>query len=86
MTSAETLARLQRRGARPNPKYGKPTLGASAGLTRLDVVVEAEKIRRIVFILQGDEAIVIEPVSFTGDGIALVSDVIAIRACNQERP
>ncbi len=43
-----------------------------------DVVIHAEKVRRIVFVFQGDEAIVIAAVSLSRDGVALVGDVVTV--------
>jgi len=44
----------------------------------LDVVVHAEEVRRIVFVFQGDEAIVIAAVRFACDGVALIGYVVAV--------
>jgi hypothetical protein len=50
-----------------------------------DVVIHAEKVSWIVFVFQGDQAVVIGPVSFTGDSLSLVGNVIPKGARDQKR-
>src|SRR5438128_10034176 len=54
-------------------------------LTRLDVVVHTKEIGWVVLVFQGDQAIVIGPVSCARDRLALVGDIVAIRVCDQKR-
>ena len=51
-------------------------------LARLDVVVHAEKVRGVVFILESNEAVVIAAVRLAGDGVALVGDVVSVGSCD----
>lgn len=48
-------------------------------------MVHAKEVFRIVLVFHGYEAIVIGTVRFAGNRLALVSGVVAIRACDQER-
>ena len=50
-----------------------------------DVVVHAEEIRRVVLVLQDNEAVVIRPVSFTRNGRSLVGNIISVGTRNQKR-
>ncbi len=52
---------------------------------RFDVVVHAEEVRRVVLVLQSDEAVVIRTIGFTGVRISFVLQVIDIDACDHER-
>jgi hypothetical protein len=49
-------------------------------------MVQAKEICRVVFVFQGDEAIVIAAGSLARDGISIVGDIIALSACDQIRP
>ncbi len=66
-----------------------PLLIAGPGLYRivwLNVMVHAEEVCRIIFVLQSHQPIVIAAVGLARDGVALVGDVIAVRTSHQKRP
>jgi hypothetical protein len=56
----------------------QPPIKACAAFCGLDVVVHAEEVCRVVFVFQGDEAIVIAAVHFACDGVALIGYVVDV--------
>src|SRR5713101_5561803 len=52
----------------------------------LDVVVHAEEVCRVVFVLQGSQSIVVRAVGGSREGVSFVRDVVDIRAGHKVRP
>jgi len=49
---------------------------------RFDVVVQAEEVCGVVFVFQGNKAVVIAAVGFACEGVALIGYVVAISSGN----
>jgi hypothetical protein len=53
-------------------------VGLSGADCRLDVVVHTEEVRRIEFVFQSNEAIIVAAVGFASDCVPLVRHVVAV--------
>lgn len=51
---------------------------------RLDVVIHAEKVRRIVLILEQDEPLIIRTIGSVGEGVSFIGDVVYVGAGHEK--